>query len=543
MKEMKEKEMEKNKKLMARYHRFFTSFIASAVPGRSLQFEVGKDGVVYTDHAKVHLGLGAVNARAETEFISICMFFLGHECQHVLSTVQKTWEACLSKGFILLAEEFEKRSGRSVKLDKEKAEKVFEKAGISPKLVKKFLHFVLNSIEDGRIERIRQERHPGFKKYRILFRGREWKENPLEVDEDMDARKEMLVLLNQIHSVCTTGLFQNGFLEAYDEDSSTYKLVADIVPDAWEMVQMNECRKAYMDKYLFIVKKLADPLLEGCKMTDFENMLSDAISKMMEQSGQSGKMPEGCKGKEEGGTGSNDEGGNIFGGNSASAVIQKRKQKKAERGSAEKPDEADSKDGSTSPTGKEHTDSKDGSTGKEEDSTELKGDAGPTGEEASGSKDGKDGSTGEEEVSNSMDGKDGNKEGQETTESMDEEMDGKNGIPEGSELSEGNHSHGNAEYKCDIEKAMEEAALAAKGAAEITRSTLKTTTAPAKGPEQIKTKDEIVEKMKEDHDVAFTERNRVYSVSDPLPDEIRARAVKCRRDTDILFQNKKRRKN
>lgn len=199
-----------------------------------LLFRPGEE--TYTGDGTIVLGLDQeflASAQDEPEFINAALYLLGHEMQHDLSTADKAWKWGLSKGkktvFECLADILE---GKGRKFRKDSDYGVFAKAMqdekgicVSERQAEWLCHFIQNSLEDGRIERIRSMHSLSFEKLRDYFRGKFW----INADEDgtdyAALSQKLNSVLNNILCLSTTGLYMQGHNAPDDVDSLIEKLV------------------------------------------------------------------------------------------------------------------------------------------------------------------------------------------------------------------------------------------------------------------------------------------------------------------------------
>ena len=112
------------------------------------------------------------------------LFRLGHEAQHCLSTTDKAWKYGIMTGYHVVCEALSKRiEPKPRRFIKETDYDRFlsdlantYNIYVSKDTIIRLSHFICNSVEDGRIERLRSKKRPGFANYVVFCRGRDWKE-------------------------------------------------------------------------------------------------------------------------------------------------------------------------------------------------------------------------------------------------------------------------------------------------------------------------------------------------------------------------------
>lgn len=181
---------------------------AKFVPG--LIFDEGDD--CYFDGCAIHIGKGFITATEEDEAMLQILYVLGHEAQHVLSTPRKYWMWGQENALRILTETLSKRV-LGVKIsDTKKFIAAANPKGykFSVRGLQQFVHFILNSVEDGRIERIRCPKSRLFKNEMYLYRADAWNKNPVQKEQ-----KDLVTIINQILTLSTMGIYQKGYAAEY----------------------------------------------------------------------------------------------------------------------------------------------------------------------------------------------------------------------------------------------------------------------------------------------------------------------------------------
>ena len=192
----------------------------------------------------IHIGwhdlIEVYKVEGEEEFLALLKFRLGHEKQHVRSTaagpyahgVQMGCEAVID--YIAKEEKLCERP-RGANGYPYFANVVLPGHGIyiSWTALQNIVAGIFNAVEDGRIERIRSNRFPGFESLRLLARGRFWNEGTEEFQDYSMIRKDpverLRILTNQVLCLATTQLFQKGFAAAY-EGTRMMDDIRDLMP-------------------------------------------------------------------------------------------------------------------------------------------------------------------------------------------------------------------------------------------------------------------------------------------------------------------------
>lgn len=290
--------LEEKEAWIRRYYPFCESYMKLALADRNNipQLEIGLDKGSYTDHAIIHIGIGTLEENDEESLLRSVLFLIGHEVQHVRSTTQRAWTYGLTRGFQVILEEYANKTETKKKVFRKEADydvyiKELASRGccISMGSLQRFVHFVANSLEDGRIERIRCIKRPGFKDYMIAFRGRDWQKNEVEssfVQNLDDPRTYLLLVLNQILNLATMSIYQKGFTKICPIDSRPQILIHSLMSDIAAGVASANCRGC-MEHAIAICKKLAVEIIEASKLTPLEELLSEILSFLIEECGSS----------------------------------------------------------------------------------------------------------------------------------------------------------------------------------------------------------------------------------------------------------------
>lgn len=286
--------LEEKEVWIRRYYPFCESYMKMALADRNKipQLEIRLDKGSYTDHSIIHIGISELEENDEESLLRSVLFLIGHEVQHVRSTSQRAWMYGMNRGFQVILEEYADKTETKRKVFRKEADyEVYIKElaakgfHISTNSLQQFVHFIANSLEDGRIERIRCVKRPGFKDYMIAFRGRDWKKNEVEpsfVQNLDDPRTYLLLVLNQILNLATMSIYQKGFTKICPIDSRPQILIHSLMSDIAAGVASANCRGC-MECAIAICKKLAVEIIEASKLTPLEELLSEILSFLIEE--------------------------------------------------------------------------------------------------------------------------------------------------------------------------------------------------------------------------------------------------------------------
>lgn len=269
------------------------TFSLAALPSNKMPiFELDLDEGCWTNHDILHIGIGDADVDTEEDLMIWTLFRLGHECQHVLSTTNKSWSFGLDEGYHIICRALSKKIDKIPRLFRKDSDYDVllddaKKVGynIKKNSIYEFVHFVINSLEDGRIERIRSLRKPGFKNYMIICRGNDWKKSELSSDliDNIDEPVAYLyIILNQILDLSTMGIYQKGFSSVASTNKTIHKLVLKSIPYIKEAVKAPTCRQC-MAQALKIIEVLADEIIEASRKSQLEELLEKLIESVMDK--------------------------------------------------------------------------------------------------------------------------------------------------------------------------------------------------------------------------------------------------------------------
>ena len=229
--------------------------------------ELHMDSCAFTDGKLVHLGLFTLKDVFEFFtarypdvdeagfFAYINEYLLGHENQHTRSTRNKDWEAAQKAVEFAVLRELNRlrRDGKVFKNNKDYDAYVeFLKSvglGINKEVLGVFSHFIVNSIEDGRIERIRAAKRPGFGTIMRLIRStlyemrdaNEYLDGAEYDAEHIPTEKELDVLLGQLLSLATCSVYEKNFFTTF-AGTKTYDTAHRMITPIRNGVNSGCCR-------------------------------------------------------------------------------------------------------------------------------------------------------------------------------------------------------------------------------------------------------------------------------------------------------------
>lgn len=287
----------KLKEFAKKYRAYFAKVVSVEFINRKnppLLFLDWASNASYTDHTEIHIGLQMFRlyAKDEHDLFWMTMYVLRHEMQHVKSTVQRDWanaqkigmrEVCLSLAGTSL--------GGKVRLlkdsDYQRLMEALNRKGIcvSMQHISDLVHYVCNSVEDGRIENIAAAKNHVFESSRRAFRGMMWLADECEMPEEdkLDANMRLGLVLNQVLNVATSGVYEKGFLDAY-EGRDLHRKVRKVTPMIRQGVAARTCREG-MKSATDIIRELAPDIAEAAKAPEDFAKLLDLIRSILKESG------------------------------------------------------------------------------------------------------------------------------------------------------------------------------------------------------------------------------------------------------------------
>lgn len=254
-------------------------------------------------------------------FFAALNYVCGHEWQHVHSTVPKIYALAIAKGmeavieYIQFKEEGYKRKFRKTS-DYQVCVNDLNEKGIylSMNMLSQLIGGIANSIEDGREERIRGSRLPGFANLCIIHRGYFWNNANLVFPPYTDVQNKpttkLTILMNEILSLSTCQLYNKGFVVTYG-NTPLIDEVRSFMPDIAAGVMSGRTR-GIIAPVTNISKKLAPYIYEACKVSkedeearrEFEKLLKELVEKIFDQLEKEGGLSEAEEDTDDGASGS-----------------------------------------------------------------------------------------------------------------------------------------------------------------------------------------------------------------------------------------------
>lgn len=251
------------------------------------------DPSVYAIHIGIYGPTKIFEVETEEDYIAGLEYFYGHENQHVRSTANQPYDNGVKRSVHEIIKYIAAKEGIRKNFRNDKDYESFVKNDL-PAACNISVRFdtlfsicsgLMNSVEDGRIERIRSLEFPGFEKERRYFRAMVWNQDhewPKYSASLTDADK-LNIYLNTILSLATTGLYPKGFVAEYG-GTEIMDEVQTFMPYIAKGVLAGRTR--YMaDNVVEIAKLLAPYIYSVCKFdpTKAQQMLEAMLKNMLAQ--------------------------------------------------------------------------------------------------------------------------------------------------------------------------------------------------------------------------------------------------------------------
>ena len=547
----------------------------------------GNDNYSDPDH-NVHLGISGIYQlfgkymKNEADLYSAINYVRIHECCHLYYTGGRSWKWAITAGMDRIYEYIATQEGYLPNHFKKSADSrnfevyLTEKYGLSiVSVIGNLTHFIANSLEDGRIERIHAAKEPGFAKTRLYYRGTcfwnvsEEKYPAYKIIEN-NVPAQLSIILSQILSLATCQVYQKGFVSAYANTplmdkvqeimpyiaegymakttrgmaEATHKICVQLAPMIYETAKAKTALSPEMYKQIVeqILKQIADMLANSA---DAQESFGDSDKDAKEDDTDSANsafpfsdleitLPDEQYDKLREKMKDSDESGQ-------NGIRIKREHPLEEENS----DDSDSSQSSTgsgeNSQDSEHKDESD-SSADQSDSASSSQNANPSKQSESSQSSDQNDQTNASSQQNSS-----SEEGEEADSQSDKpckaessdryKTDGAQGTQSGDQKHSGKASYSEAELK----KAMKEAAQQVNAEAQETVESINTdirtkTHSSPKRSRIVRDQSDLVssESMKDIAD--FTEQHREYKVTDALPPVLQAKGRTLNKELDRYFK-------
>ena len=182
------------------------------------------DPQAYAIHLGIYGPLEIFQVETEEDYVAAVKYFYGHENQHVRSTATAPYDNGIKRAAHAVVEYIAAKEGIRKNFRNDRDYDVFVQSELPAKGIHVSMNNIaqlcarlMNSVEDGRIERIRSLEFPGFERQRRYFRAIVWNQD-CEFKPYADGLNDidkLNLFANNILSLATTGLYLKGFVAEY----------------------------------------------------------------------------------------------------------------------------------------------------------------------------------------------------------------------------------------------------------------------------------------------------------------------------------------
>lgn len=250
-----EKELKKylNNYGVAKHLKFFASMLCE----KKFKLQLNFGGISYTDGAKVVIGIPEYMVEhSKEEVLSSGKALTAHEIEHVNSTPFEKYQNFMK--------EFSKYFYDNHKIN----EVIGQKVG----------NFIINSLEDGRIERLSCDKFTGVNKHLVFFRGLWWQNNEITGED------ELMDTLFCLCTFATMGLFPKGYAQSYEEKEELYEMIRGVKKPIIQFVNSDDFAKGL--SYVWdMIHKIEDWMVKLMKSIP-EEELEDKFDEANEAFGE-----------------------------------------------------------------------------------------------------------------------------------------------------------------------------------------------------------------------------------------------------------------
>ena len=254
------------------------------------------DPQAYAIHLGIYGPLAIFEVETEEDYVAALEYFYGHENQHVRSTASAPYDNGVKRAVRAIIEYIAAKEGIKKNFRNDRDYDVFvqtelpaKNINVSMRTLMQICSGLMNSVEDGRIERIRSLEFPGFEKQRRYFRAVVWNQDHEipKYSPDMSDADKLNLHSNNILSLATTGLYMKGFVAEYggtpimDETRAFMPYIAKGV--------LASRTRVMADNVVEIAKLLAPYIYAVCKYEKsaaqeaFEKMLAAMLKQLISQ--------------------------------------------------------------------------------------------------------------------------------------------------------------------------------------------------------------------------------------------------------------------
>jgi hypothetical protein len=262
------------------------------------------DPNAYAIHLGIYGPMAIFEVDNEEDYVAALQYLYGHENQHVRSTASAPYDNGIKRAAHAIIDYIAAKEGIRKNFRNDRDYDVFvttdlpaRNINVSMRQIASICSGLMNSVEDGRIERIRSLEFPGFEKQRRYFRAKVWNcdhEIP-QYSADLSDADKLTLHMNNILSLATTGLYMKGFVAEYGSTPIMDETRA-FMPYIAKGVLAGRTR-VMADNVVEIAKLLAPYVYAVCKYEKsaakqaFEELLKKMLSQMISEMDPSKMAP------------------------------------------------------------------------------------------------------------------------------------------------------------------------------------------------------------------------------------------------------------
>ena len=206
-------------------------------------FDLDGDFLAFFDSKKNELHICLLNSVRHYGIETIPMlhacvdFLMRHEHQHLRSTAHAPYQWAIMQGTQAFTEYLSETIGGKKQRFRKDSDVIAYLNGLQKKgininyqLVADVIRGVVNSIEDGRIERISANKYPGFEKLRMMFNGISWRKTIFPGKDQMNPINDIQMILCEVCFLAIMQVHCINFKTEYGGEK-IYEDVQALMPD------------------------------------------------------------------------------------------------------------------------------------------------------------------------------------------------------------------------------------------------------------------------------------------------------------------------
>lgn len=250
------------------------------------------DPEAYAIHMGIYGPPDIFGVETEEDYVAGLQYLFGHENQHVRSTARAPYDNGIKRATHEIINYIAAKEGIRKNFRNDKDYDAFVRSDlpahgihISLRTLMQICSRLMNSVEDGRIERIRSLEFPGFERQRRYFRAIIWNQDVefKPYAEGLTDADKLNLFANNILSLSTTGLYLRGFVAEYG-GTEIMEEMKKFLPYIAKGVLAGRTR-VMADNVVEIAKLLAPYIYSVCKFnpSEADEMLQKMLAALLKQ--------------------------------------------------------------------------------------------------------------------------------------------------------------------------------------------------------------------------------------------------------------------